>query len=366
MSLCVKIAHNLPLPPHKTFTGTKHLDVSFEISAHTKPTALFGKSGAGKSTILSIIAGFVPAHSAQISLNGRLLQHTEKRLNVAAHKRKIGYIFQTSTLFPHYSVSQNLFYGFKRTAQPLSKKRCEDLIDLLDLSDLMNRPVEYLSGGEKQRICFARTLFTNPDLLLMDEPFSALDQEKKSDIYPYLEALFQETKIPALYVSHDWQEIQRLCGTIFMLEKGRIKTRQEMPQNISFQVVVRAIPHTNFLEIMLGQQTKLVLTSPSTIDHSVTNNVALRSPIEIGQPIILNMPQDKWIILERHPGRTNIGPILPVQLINYGRHEMTLSLVNEANIAPFTITNINPALKIEQFEKGCYLYIIPQNFSLSS
>ena len=145
--------------------------------------SIFGPSGAGKTTLLNFISGKLSPKKGIITINGKTILDTSKKIALPIHQRGIGYVFQDPTLFPHYSVEKNLLYGAKEKNPPLF----HDITKLLGIEPLLKKRIAYLSGGEKQRIAIGRALLSSPDILLMDEPLSALDQNRKEEILSYLE-----------------------------------------------------------------------------------------------------------------------------------------------------------------------------------
>lgn len=192
--------------------GDFALDVRFAAPAGL--TALFGSSGAGKTTVINAIAGLQKLDHASVILNGIALH------DMPTHRRRIAYVFQDARLFPHLSVLGNLRYGgwFRRNAA----RDEAAIIDLLGLSSLLQRRPSLLSGGEKQRVAIGRALLSDPQLLAMDEPLSALDHARKAEILPYLERLRDEVRLPILYVSHALPEVARLANSIVVIEAGRV------------------------------------------------------------------------------------------------------------------------------------------------
>ncbi len=181
-------------------------------------TAIFGRSGSGKTSFINMIAGLYEPDSGKISIKEKTLFDKDKKINVAIEKRNVGYVFQDARLFPHYSVKGNLLYGVKSN---LSSVKLDHIITLLNLSALLNRFPSELSGGEKQRVAIARALLSEPDILLMDEPLASLDLPRKKEIMPFLERLSQEVHIPILYVTHSLNEILRLADHIILMDKGK-------------------------------------------------------------------------------------------------------------------------------------------------
>jgi molybdate transport system ATP-binding protein len=212
MSLEVQVRHRL---------GTFEIDAAFESAGRL--TALFGASGSGKTSIINMIAGIISPTSGRIRLGGKLLLDTAQGLCTPTHKRRIGYVFQESRLFPHLSVRQNLGYG-QWFAQ--RHERITDMAKtaaLLGIEPLLDRKPHMLSGGERQRVAIGRALLAAPEALLMDEPLTSLDQGRKAEILPYIERLRDELRIPVIYVSHSVQEVARLASDIVVISGGRIK-----------------------------------------------------------------------------------------------------------------------------------------------
>lgn len=199
---------------------------SFEIDAEfTAPsegvTALFGPSGSGKTTVLRCVAGLTRLPHGKLVVDGEVWQ--DKRLFVPVHQRALGYVFQEASLFPHLSVRGNLEFGQKRTNGGERTIGFDDVVDLLGIASLFDRPTATLSGGERQRVAIGRALLAQPRLLLMDEPLSALDRMGREEILPYLERLHRTLSIPVLYVSHDISEIERLADSLVLMERGKVR-----------------------------------------------------------------------------------------------------------------------------------------------
>lgn len=202
--------------------------LNFEFSVPARGvTALFGPSGCGKTTLLRCIAGLNRLPGATLSLNGETWQNGSRFL--PTHKRPIGYVFQNPGLFAHLNVLKNLTYGMRRAGiKHRESAQLAELTRLMGIEHLLDREVHALSGGEKQRVAIARALLMNPRLLLMDEPLSALDQDNKNEIMPYLEQLHAQLDIPVLYVTHDRREVERLADQILLLKDGELLAQGEI------------------------------------------------------------------------------------------------------------------------------------------
>ena len=184
--------------------------------------ALFGRSGAGKTSLVNMLAGLLRPDRGRIALRGETLFDSAAGIDLPPHRRRIGYVFQESRLFPHLKVRDNLLYGWRRTPEAERPIGLEEVVALLGLKDLLQRRPGALSGGEKQRVALGRALLANPRLLLMDEPLASLDQARKQEILPFVERLRDELRLPIVYVSHAMEEIVRLADTLVLVSDGRV------------------------------------------------------------------------------------------------------------------------------------------------
>ena len=192
------------------------LDIDESLNAGI--TALFGPSGAGKTTVLDAIAGLRTPQSGRIAVHDRVLFDAATRVNLPSHARHVGYVPQDVALFPHMDVRRNVLYG-RRPGQKLS---LETVAAMLEVGTLLDRRVSDLSGGERQRVALARALMSAPELLLLDEPLAAVDVERRRRILPYLLRVRDELGIPVIYVSHDRVEVDQLADRVVMLDNGRV------------------------------------------------------------------------------------------------------------------------------------------------
>jgi molybdate transport system ATP-binding protein len=184
-------------------------------------SALFGPSGCGKTSVLRALAGLERA-AGRVALDGEAWQDDTRRLFVPTHRRRLGYVIQEAALFPHLDVRGNIDYGLRRIPPGERRVALDQVIELLGIAALLQRPATALSGGERQRVAIARALATSPRLLLMDEPLAALDAARKAEVLPYLERLHAELDIPIVYVSHALEEVARLAHHLVLLAQGRV------------------------------------------------------------------------------------------------------------------------------------------------
>ncbi|WP_224815041.1 molybdenum ABC transporter ATP-binding protein [Hasllibacter sp. MH4015] len=195
--------------------GFPGFDLDAQFEAPKGVTALFGRSGAGKTSVVKAIAGVLKADVARIAVGGTRLEDTATGLRLPVSDRRIGYVFQEPRLFSHMSVAANLRYGMRDGDM-------DGIVGMLGIGDLLSRRPGALSGGEAQRVAIGRALLTRPRLLLLDEPLAALDEARKAEILPYIERLQAEADLPILYVSHSVAEIARLATTVVAMEAGRV------------------------------------------------------------------------------------------------------------------------------------------------
>jgi molybdate transport system ATP-binding protein len=203
----------------KKSLGAFALDVQF--TGGEGVTALFGRSGAGKSSIVKAIAGLIRPDAGKIQVGDITFLDREKRIELPVPRRRVGIVFQDGRLFPHLSVRQNLLYGFAR-ARGEKRITLDAVVGVLDIDTLLERRPVALSGGERQRVALGRALLSQPRLLLMDEPLASLDEARKGELLPYFERLNTEFGIPMLYVSHDVDEVVRLASDLVLMEGGRV------------------------------------------------------------------------------------------------------------------------------------------------
>ena len=196
------------------------LDVSIQVSPGI--TILFGASGAGKSTLLDCIAGLVRPDDGQITVGADVLFDSKYGIHLLAPKRRIAYVFQTLALFPHLNAEENVAYGLSALREGGIRERVAAILKVFRVEKLRKQKPGEISGGEKQRIALARSLVTEPRVLLLDEPLTGLDAELKSAIVDDLRAWNAAKGIPILYVTHSREEVDALGERVIALDNGRV------------------------------------------------------------------------------------------------------------------------------------------------
>jgi len=202
--------------------GEFSMDVAF--TSECRATALFGPSGAGKTSLINMIAGLLRPDRGRVEIDGEVLFDSAAGIDMPAWRRRIGYVFQEGRLLPHFTVRHNLDYGRWMGGHRFDPAAFQHVVELLDIGHLLDRRPGKLSGGERQRIAVGRALLMQPRLLLLDEPLASLDSARKRDILPYLERLRDEARMPMIYVSHNATEVKLIASHVVWLDGGRVAT----------------------------------------------------------------------------------------------------------------------------------------------
>jgi len=287
--------------------GDFTLDCTFSLSANR--AGVFGPSGSGKSTLMHLLAGLDIADSGSIRLDDHVLFDSSRNINTKPEERRIGVVFQHAHLFPHMSVRKNLLYGYQRTAREEKRIEPEGLFRVLGVDSLENRNVTTLSGGERQRVALARTLLTCPRLILMDEPLSGLDEERKFQIIPYLERVFGEYSIPLIFISHSLLEMRMMTDDVLVIEKGKI-TRQLETESfarttwdtgrkgyINLISLGKSHPHHDLYSYGWGDN-RLILTEPGEAAEN-----------------LFELDAREIILFKRHPEATSARNLLQCKVL---------------------------------------------------
>ncbi|MEL0166647.1 MAG: molybdenum ABC transporter ATP-binding protein [Pseudomonadaceae bacterium] len=278
-------------------------------------SAIVGPSGSGKTTLLRCIAGLERAAQALIEVNDSCWQDSQRGIWLAPHQRALGYVFQEASLFAHLDVQGNLDYGRRRSRAPADATQLGQIVELLGIGHLLKRDTASLSGGERQRVGIARALLGNPRVLLMDEPLTALDPQRKAEILPYLERLHGELEIPLLYVSHSPDEVARLADHLVLLDSGRLQAsgplqallpRLDLPlaRSDDARVVLEGVvsnyqPDYQLLSLQLADAEQLQI-----VHHALAQGTQVRVAIQA---------RDVSLALER-PQHSSMLNLLPARI----------------------------------------------------
>jgi len=291
--------------------GDHQLEIDLQIPAKGI-TAIFGVSGAGKTSLINAISGLTQPQRGRIQLNDRLLFDAEQKIALPPEKRRIGYVFQDARLFPHYRVRGNLQYGMA----PSMKAQFDSLVSLLGLEALLPRFPLSLSGGEKQRVAIGRALLTAPDMLLLDEPLASLDLPRKRELMPYLQKLAKQVDIPMLYVSHSLDEILHLADNVLVLDAGKVKAFGPLERVWSSSAMRPWLPVSELTSVLrvlvLEQHPDYPMTALSLGDQHIWVS-RVNQPVKTSLRIRI-ASSDVSLALQP-PQHSSIRNILPAQVV---------------------------------------------------
>ncbi len=296
---------------HQLDTFALNVDQTFALSGIT---AVFGPSGAGKSSLLRVIAGFEQAHG-RIVFGGDVWLDTDEKINLPPHARPVGFAFQEPRLFEHLDVAGNLAFAAKRSVD--SPRTLDDVMDAFDLAPLDSRQVTSLSGGERQRVALARTLLTNPKLLLLDEPLSALDTDKKAEIIPYLEQLPQNFGIPALLVTHSVEEVVRLAKDMILMQDGSVRAAgktAELLERLDLAALTDPFEGSSIVEAHVLSQDRYYHLTYLSIDGQKIS-IPTTGPLKSGTLIRLRIRGRDVALAKEAPHRSSVQNVLSGQIV---------------------------------------------------
>ena len=292
--------------------GAFRLDVDTELPMQGI-TGVFGVSGAGKTTLLRCIAGLESAEHSKLVVAGDTWEDSENGVMRPIHERNIGYIFQEPRLFDHLSVRANIEYGGKRRKHNRSAD-FDHIVDLLGLGDLLDRGPSDLSGCEAQRVAIARALLCSPEFVLMDEPLAALDQARRDEILPFLDRLHSESAIPVIYVSHNIEEICRLCDHLVVFEQGSVVADGPL-QDVLVRTDVRAVGGEHAGSVIEGKVTGQDEADGLTqLGFSGGAGLVPAEPVASGTRLRLRIKAADVSLCRTRPKDTTILNILPARI----------------------------------------------------
>lgn len=280
--------------------GNFRFESAFSVSGQR--LGVFGPSGSGKSTLGNLLTGFLAPDSGHLTLNGRSLFDRSRKINLAPEKRRVAVVFQHAHLFPHLNVQQNLFYGYRRTAAAQRKLQLEEVAKALDISRLLERGVGELSGGEKQRIALGRALLACPDLLILDEPLSALDKGLKEQIIPFLRKTLRRFEIPYLYISHSLSEMRLLTDQVLQFSGGRLLSLTDA--------------ETMARERMVSNR------------HGYMNHLELKNPREVGSMLGYRWGENELLLTDHEQPMDGLFELSSKDVLLFKNHPHALSARN--------------------------------------
>ncbi len=307
--------------------GDFAMDVDFSMPARGV-TALFGPSGCGKTTLLRAFAGLDHHPGGFLQVFDRVWQDEDHF--VTTHRRRVGYVFQESSLFAHLDVLGNVEYGYRRVPESQRSVSPQQATQMLGISGLLQRKPDTLSGGERQRVAIARALAASPSLLLMDEPLASLDLQSRQEILPYLDSLLDELEIPVIYVSHTPDEVARLADHLVLLEAGKVTGSGgigEMLTRLDLSLALGTDAEALIEARVVAHDDKYQL---STLEFAAGQFTVAGTELPIGRSVRLRVAaRDVSITLERQTDTSilNIFEARVDDVINEGQAQVTVRLL---------------------------------------
>lgn len=247
-------------------------------------TGVFGYSGSGKTTLMNIISGIETPKSGRLEFNDRVFFDSSAEINIPANQRNIGVVFQDNYLFPHLTIKKNLLYSSPYIKNKKTVMDFDSVVDLLDIKTLLDKKPYQLSGGERQRSAIGRALLSQPEMLLLDEPFSNLDRKRREQIISYLLRINNKYKIPLIIISHDLEDILKLTQYLLIIDKGRIEASgnyYDLMESGTVRDIIPSDDYKNILELTYSkylEDEKLYAFSLNNETDSVLLKTTINKP----------------------------------------------------------------------------------------
>jgi molybdate transport system ATP-binding protein len=310
----------------KRFPTNHPFQLQIEFLADPGITVFFGASGAGKTTILDCLAGLLAPDAGRITLGARVLFDSAAGINVPVPQREVGYVFQDLALFPHLTVQQNVEYGLKRFNRAQRRETTAPLLEAFRISHLAARRPKEISGGERQRVALARSLITNPRMLLLDEPLAGLDAPVKSSILDDLRTWNMVHRIPILYVTHSREEVLALGDSVIVLEQGRI-VAQGTPHQVLTVPRQETVAQLAGFENIFDATVEAIREDRGTMACRLAPNVLLETPLvraEVGSKLRVGIRSGDILLATRLAGELSARNILPGKLVSLSRRDVII------------------------------------------
>jgi molybdate transport system ATP-binding protein len=339
------------------------LDVAFTASAGI--TVLFGASGSGKTTILDCIAGLRQPDSGCIFVGETTLFDSQRSIDVATRQRHVGYLFQTLALFPHMSVRQNILYGLADIDSAERERRLNEIAASFSIDGLLNRPPSEISGGERQRTALARALVTRPNVLLLDEPMSALDQVTKGRILDDLRKWNEVRGVPILYVTHERREVYALADTVLVLEAGRLiaeGTPHDVLERPQYESVAQLAGFENIFDCTLVAHQLVEGTMSCRIGDSGPTLEVPFTRMADGQPVRVGVRAGDILVASSPPRDISARNVIAGTVISICQRDVTV--VAEIDCGARFIVHLTPAaFRSLDLKNGKQVWLVIKTYS---
>lgn len=343
--------------------GAFTLDVALELPLEGV-TALFGRSGCGKTTLLRVIAGLERPSGAKVKFGREVWQ--QQRRFVPLHRRRIGLVFQEHSLLPHLSARENLLYGYTRTAPAARRLHLQEVSEMLEIGGLLDRSIDQLSGGERQRVSLGRALLSNPRLLLLDEPLSALDSQTKREIMPFLSRLGTDAGVPIIMVTHAADEVERLADRVVFMHEGSIQ-RIESLQDALARADSPLFADAGAASVLVGS---LGPVEPGGLRRFGVKGTSLRVPgmqtMHGVRPIRLRIPARDVVLALNDPQHTSIQNhlLVTIERIDCSQHERCLVATRTLDDQLLLAEVTSSAVQQLELQPGQQIYALIKSVAL--
>ncbi len=354
----VRIRKRFPNPE-----GTFNLNVHFRALAGF--TILFGASGAGKTTLLDCIAGLTQPDEGRIVAGGEEAYDSEKKVNVAAWKRQIGYVHQDLALFPHLTAEQNIEYGLHALSPAERKSRSLAILEAFRIADLQDRRPANISGGERQRVALARALVTEPRALLLDEPLAALDRPTKSSLVGDLRRWNQNHRVPILFVTHDRDEVFALGDEVIILDAGRI-VAQGLPHEVMNAPQVETVAHLSGFENIFDATVQALSENRGTMTCRVGKEVDVETPLiraEVGSRLRVGVRAGDLLLATEYPHGLSARNVLPGKIRRVAQKDVIVSAMVDCSGTEFEVHLTLAARDALQLTSGKKVWVVVKTHS---
>jgi molybdate transport system ATP-binding protein len=343
---------------------------SFNLNVHFRAlagfTILFGASGAGKTTLLDCIAGLTDPEEGRIAVGGEELYDSEKKRNVVAWKRRIGYVHQDLALFPHLSAEDNVAYGLRPYAAAERRERSREMLQAFRIDHLRDRKPEEISGGERQRVALARALVTQPRALLLDEPLAALDRPTKSRLLDDLRHWNQQHRVPILFVTHDGEEVFALGDEVIMLDGGRI-VAQGQPHEVMHAPRLETVAHLAGFENIFNATVVRISEERGTMTCRIgSGSVELETPLvraDVGSRLRIGVRAGDLLLATEEPRGLSARNILPGTIRRIEQRDVIVSATVDCGGAEFEVHLTLAARDALQLEPGKRVWVVVKTHS---
>jgi len=354
----VRIRKRFPHPE-----GSFHLNIHFRALAGF--TILFGASGAGKTTVLDCIAGLTDPDDGRIAIGGEDLYDSEKKRNVAAWKRNVGYVHQELALFPHLTAEENIAYGLRKLSAAERNDRSCEMLEAFRIEHLRYRRPAQISGGERQRVALARALVTEPRALLLDEPLSALDRPTKSSLVDDLRKWNQNHRVPILFVTHNGEEVLALGDEVIMLDGGKI-VAQGLPHEVMRAPRLETVANLAGFENIFDAVVALHEARGTMTCHLRSGAVELEAPLvraEVGSLLRVGIQAGDLLLATEEPRGLSARNVLPGTIRRLTQRDVVIAAIVECGGTEFEVHLTLAALDVLQLRPGKAVWVVVKTHS---